>query len=200
MATHRNGLWLLLLGVGGVALLAGTANASSSAPLPRDPRQPLPRLPETDNRTALARVIRSEAGTQTLAERVAIAWVCRNHARARQLSVAQLVCAPCGKQAGWPRPFSSALLPRPQDLELADVVLAMAPSQDVTDGATHCFEPELADQLHAQGRGEDASTIRARWTTSYGLERYGRVGGWELYGRQRAPRPAPAAPAAAATA
>jgi hypothetical protein len=158
-------------------------------------------LPETDDRTALARVIRSEAGTQTIPERVAVAWTCRNNARDRKVSVAKLVCAPCGKQAGYRRPFSTALPPRAQDLELADAVLAMPQEQDVTDGAIHCFEPALADKLHALGRGDNAATIRQRWTTSYGLERYGKIGHWELYGRPRRPRtPTPVAPASTVTA
>jgi len=201
----RNGLWLLLLGVGGVALLASSrASASSSPPDPRRPRPPLPppgpdATPEVNDQTALARVIRSEAGTQTLPEKVAVAWVCRNAARARKVSVAQLVCAPCGRQAGWRRPFSTALPPTEDDLRVAATVLGMSQETDVTDGAINCFEPELADQLHAAGRAkDDANAIRARWTSSYGLERYGRVGRWELYGKPRAPRPAPAAPPAAA--
>jgi len=205
----RNGLWLLLLGVGGVALLASnTASASSSPPRPRPlgPRPPLPppgpaNLPEVDDVTALARVIRSEAGTQTLAERVAVAWVCRNAARDRKLSIAQLVCSPCGKQAGWRRPFSTAQAPTDDDRRVAATVLGMSRELDPTDGAINCFEPQLADQLAAAGRAKDnADAIRARWTTQYGLERYGRVGNWELYGKPRRARPAPAAPAAAVSA
>jgi hypothetical protein len=202
----RDGLWLLLLGVGGVALISGTASASSSPPPdPRRPRPPLPPgseiAPQVTDQTALARVIRSEAGTQTLPEKVAVAWVCRNAARDRQRSVAQLVCAPCGPQAGFRRPFSTAQAPTDDDLRVAATVLGMSQEMDVTDGAINCFEPDLQDRLHAAGRAkDDANAIRARWTSRYGLERYGRVGNWELYGRQRAPRPAPAAPAAAATA
>lgn len=198
---NRNGLWLLLLGVGGVALLAGSASASaSSSPTGPGPRpRPLPPTPEVDDETALARVIRSEAGTQTLPEKVAVAWVCRNAARARKLTVAQLVCAPCGPQAGWPRPFSTAKPATEDDVRVAASVLAMAQDMDVTDGAINCFEPELADKLHAAGRSkDDANAIRARWTSSYGLQRYGRVGRWELYGKPRAPRPAPATPSTAA--
>jgi len=203
---RRNGLWLLLLGVGGVALLSGTASASISPPPdPRRPRPPLPPGPEVapqvTDQTALARVIRSEAGTQTLPEKVAVAWVCRNAARDRKRSVAQLVCAPCGPQAGFRRPFSTAQAPTDDDLRVAATVLGMSQDMDVTDGAINCFEPDLQDKLHAAGRTkDDANAIRARWTSSYGLERYGRVGNWELYGKPRRARPAPAAPASAVTA
>jgi len=205
----RKGLWLLLLGGRRIVQKKNnrTAPANNSPPHgPQPPRPPLPpgrpeTGPEVDDQTALARVLRSEAGTQTLAEKVAIAWVCRNAARARKLSVAQLVCAPCGPQAGWRRPFSTAQAPTEDDLRVAATVLDMSQEMDVTDGAINCFEPELQDKLHAAGRTkDDANAIRARWTSSYGLERYGRVGAWELYGKPRRARPAPAAPAAAVTA
>jgi hypothetical protein len=124
---------LLLLGLGGAVLLAGAGSASAE-PMPasspgRRRREPA-RVPETDNRTALARVIHSEAGTQTMAERVAVAWVARNAATRRGLTIAQLVCAPCGPQAGWPRPFSSRLPARETDLVVADAVLTAPTSED----------------------------------------------------------------------
>jgi hypothetical protein len=207
-----NAWWLLLLGVGGVALLGTSGNAfASSSPRPSldPPKPPRPTVPpdileasppvyETDNRVALGRVITSEAAPHTLAERSAVAWACRNMARRRKLTIAQLVCSPCGKQAGWPRPFSSAQPAREADLRLAAVVLDSPQNLDVTDGATNCFMPDLLDQLHAAGRAKySADEVRKRWTTSFKLERYGRVGRWELYGPQRTTRTAPASPAAA---
>lgn len=182
----RDGWPLLLLGLGGVVLLASAGTASASTLAPPDPRRRSPRIPETDNRTALGRVIHSEAGTQTMAERVAIAWVARNNAARRGMSIAQLVCAPCGPQAGFPRPFSSRQPARETDLVVADAVLAAPASDDPTSGATNAFEPDAKDKAFAAGATkENADAIRVRWTGAYALERYGRVGRWELYGPRR---------------
>lgn len=164
------GLWLL-----GAARLRRTRNHDGEGPA----------LSELDDRTALARVIRSEAGSQTWAERAAVAWVVRNRARREGVGIAALVCTPrCGPQ-GRGRPFSSRRPPREEDQVLADAVLAAPRSSDPTGGATSAFEPELQDRLAWEGRPghRPAAEVRARWLRHADV--YGRVGRWEFYGPKR---------------
>jgi hypothetical protein len=140
---------------------------------------------ETDETRALGRVIRSEAGSQTLAERVAVAWVARNRAAGQGTTIAKLMCSPCGRQ-GKERPMSTRLAPREEDLQIARQVLAAPRSADPTGGADHAFEPVLQDKLHAAGRPgytKSAADVRARWTRTRIY--YGNAGRWELYGPKR---------------
>jgi hypothetical protein len=140
---------------------------------------------ETDETRALGRVIHSEAGSQTLAERVAVAWVARNRAAAQGTTVAKLMCSPCGRQ-GKARPMSTKLAPREEDLQIARQVLAAPRSADPTGGADHAFEPVLQDKLHAAGRPgytKSAADVRARWTRTRIYS--GNAGRWELYGPKR---------------
>lgn len=150
---------------------------------------------ETDEVRALGRVIHSEAGNQSLAEKVAVAWVARNRARRKETTIAKLACSPCGR-GGRGRPFSTRLPPRPADLAIAAEVLGAPLDVDPTRGADAAFEPQLQDQLVAEGRAgynKTADQVRASW----GRERdnYGTVGRWELYGPKRGDRVEPAEPA-----
>jgi len=172
---------------------------------------PTPEMPgydDVDERTALARVIRSEAGSHTSEERLAVAWVVKNRAKRRGTTIRRMVCWPrCGKQ-GRERPFSSRSAPRATDLALADTVLASAPALDPTRGAWDAFEPALQDKLVAQkhpGYTKTAAQVRKDWLE--GSDFYGTVGRWELYGPKRrktqppkqtpASKPATVAPAVA---
>lgn len=144
-----------------------------------------PLLADVDERTALARILRSEVGSSTFPERVAIAWVARNRARARGTSIARMACTPrCGP--GGKRPFSSRLHHRPEDLNLADRILARPWTSDPTRGATSAFEPALQDRLHAAGRRGyllDGAGVRRKWLREH--DHYGVVGRWELFGPMR---------------
>ena len=136
-----------------------------------------------DEVEALARVIASEVGRGTLAERVAIAWCARNRARVRGTMIARLVCSPCGKSQGNRRPFSTMQPASPATRELAAIVLASPQSEDPTQGATSCFEPALQDRLHREGRPGhrlDARGVRVCWLR--GQDYYGSVGRWDLFG------------------
>lgn len=145
-----------------------------------------PPLSAVDERTALARVIHSEAGERPLEERVAVAWVVRNRARAKGLSIARMVCSPkCGRQGG-KRPMSSRQAPRAEDYKVADAVLAAPQSADPTGGATKFFEPRLQDHLVKEGRPgykRTADEVRKRWLRD--ADYYGSVGVWEFYGPKR---------------
>jgi hypothetical protein len=152
-----------------------------------------------DEVEALARVITSEAGNGPLGERMALAWIARNRARARRpaISIARLVCSPCGESSGNARPFSTRMPATPQNRELAALILASPQSEDPTQGATSCFEPGLQDRLHAAGKPGhklDARGIRYCWLRS-GLDYYGSVGRWDLFGAKggRGARPVPRA-------
>ena len=169
---------------------AGDREAGKSVTAPAAP---------PDERTALARVIRSEAGSHTEAERLAVAWVARNRARKAGTSIARLVCSPSCGPGGEGRPMSSRRAARDEDLALADVVLASSTSDDPTRGANNAFEPALQDQLFKAKRAgytKSAAEVRARWLRS--SDYYGTVGRWELYGPKGGgvarPQPSPGLP------
>jgi len=196
-------IWIVL-GVGvaaSVLALRGHVITPSSASAAPPPPPPLPpRTPTADgatapaaravtDREALARIIRSESGSHTADEKLAIAWVARNRARKAGKSIAELVCSPeCGQQ-GPGRPMSSRRDPLPQDFALADVVLAAPQSIDPTRGAWRAFEPALQDKLVGKdGRHKlTAAAVRERWLRD--SDHYGNVGRWELFGPRRAPAP-----------
>jgi hypothetical protein len=177
---------------------------AASPPAAQQRPKPVAALPRVDppppgpvtEREALARIIRSEAGSHTVDEKIAVAWVARNRARKKAISIARMVCSPTCGPGGGGRPMSSRLAPRQNDYALADVVLAASPSDDPTHGAWDAFEPKLQDQL----RGKDgrhwlsAAEVRKSWLKSN--DYYGTVGRWELYGPQRVARK-PAKPSSA---
>jgi hypothetical protein len=136
---------------------------------------------------ALARILRSEAGSGSPAERAAIAWCARNRAAKQRRTIFQMVCEPhCGPQSengGRLRPFSSAKAPTREDLDLAEAVLRATLSADPTGGATSALVPALQDRLVAEGAPGYTKTyeeVRARWIKG-GLTPLGRVGRWELW-------------------
>jgi hypothetical protein len=140
---------------------------------------------------ALARVIRSEAGTSPLRERLHVAWATRNLASARGQSIAQMVCSPCGRQRRG-RPVSSRHAGTAADRRLASEVLAAPPLLDATGGATHFINPALQDALARRAapgyRGRPYRTVRHTWRRVYGWEPYYRLGPeLEMWGP--APRP-----------
>lgn len=135
-------------------------------PAPSAP-PPAPAQPQIlDDAVALGRVITSEIGSGTPAERDAVAWIARNRARARKVSIAKLVCTPdCGPCCKG-RPFSSRREAAARDLGLAIRVLAAPQSADPTGGATSFFEPVLQDRWVAEGRpgyNFSAAQVRERW-------------------------------------
>jgi hypothetical protein len=146
-----------------------------------------------DETEALARVIRSEAGEGTAAERASIGWAARNRARKRGISVARMVCDPwCGPQYerdATMRPMSSAEEPTPADRLLAGSILAAPRCADPTRGADSFIEPVLQDHLVAQGRLGYRLTYaqwKMRWLRE-GQTRLRRVGRFELWRAVRTP-------------
>lgn len=143
-----------------------------------------------DDIDALARVITSEAGSGSLAEKRAIGWTVRNRAAKARKSIAQLVCAPCGPQEPG-RPFSSRQPATAEARRIAAEILAAPPGGDPTAGATAFFEPALQDKLAKAGGirtpegkvvkyTKDAKTIRAKWIAE-GQRPRGSVGRFEFF-------------------
>ena len=159
--TRRAGLlgWGLVA-AGGAALLLYSRRARASVVTPPAPRGDLGRgdqLPQpavTDDLEALARVIASEVGRGTDAERAAVGWTVRNRARRRGISIARLVCHPaCGPQweaEGKLRPFSSARAASDAERRMAAGILTAWEAP--TRGAIAFIEPALQDQLAAEKR------------------------------------------------
>jgi hypothetical protein len=139
---------------------------------------------------ALARVIRSEIGSGTAQQRLHVAWATRNLAAERRTSIARMACSPCGRQRAG-RPVSTRQPARPEDVELARLVLAAHPALDPTGGATHFINPRLQDRLALSGKvpgyaGQTYTRVRRRWQKVYGWEPYYRLGPeLELWGPRR---------------
>ena len=171
-----------------VGLLIGASLAVAHAIATRPP----PPVYVDDEAEALARVIRSEAGTSSLQQRIHVAWVTRNLATERRQTIAAMACAPCGpQQLG--RPVSSRQDARDVDRELARHILASPVIFDPTGGATHFINPTLQDDLAASGRpgyrGRPYNEVRERWLNSYGWEPYYRLGpDLEVWGPKREAR------------
>ena len=138
----------------------------------------------------LGRVIMSEAGSQSMAEWQAIAWVARNKATVRKIPLHNFLCEPCGKQGkrmtnGKRRTFSTRRSASAASLRVAREILDAPQSADPTRGATSAFEPRLQDKLKASGRySRDAATLRAQWSRGGGV-RIGQIGRWELWAQKR---------------
>lgn len=128
----------------------------------------------------LARVVRSEIGIGTTKQKLHVAWVARNLAREKAVSVSALVCSPVGRQ-GTSRPLSSAQEGNESDLHIAKRVLAAQQKRDPTRGATHFINPRLQDQLAKRGKRKGYKSrpynkIRRHWKRVYGWEPYYRIG------------------------
>lgn len=139
---------------------------------------------------ALARVIRSEAGTEPAHYRLHVAWATRNLAAERGTSIAAMACSPCGPQNSR-RPVSTRFRPTAADRILAAHVLEMPARFDPTGGASHFINPRLQDTLARRGRpgyrGRPYAVVKRRWQRVYGWERYYRLGPTlEMWGKKRA--------------
>ncbi len=161
-----------LLLLGGAALIVYALMSSGPAGVPAS----------SADLESLARMITSEAGGQTVAEKTAIAYSALNHARADGLSFADASNGN-GPQGG-SRPWSTSQNATAADRILATQILAAYPGNDPTHGATAFFEPAAQDQLYAAGHAGynyDAQGIRDRWTSG-GQALVAVVGRWEFYG------------------
>jgi hypothetical protein len=136
---------------------------------------------------ALGRVIASEVGRGTAAERAAIGWATRNRAQKRGVTIVRLVCTPwCGPQheaRATMRPFSSNQPATSDDLALAAAILEAPQGDDPTGGATSFIEPALQDELtaaHKLGYRLTYAQVRAKWIAE-GQRPLGRVGRFEMW-------------------
>jgi len=120
----------------------------------------------------LGAVMRSEAGQGPEAERIAVAWVVRNAARAAGKSVTAWATSATGKSNGFygaqnfeSRDVSTQLAPRQSDLDIAQQILG-GQIPDNTGGATNFLHPAGQNALARTGlTGYTASakTVIARW-------------------------------------
>jgi len=142
-----------------------------------------------DDIETLARVIISEAGSQSIAEWQAIAWVARNKSTVRRTPLVQFLGNPYGKQGGRMangkrRTFSTRQKATTASRSLARQVLDADQSLDPTKGATSAFEPRLQDKLFANKRyRRDAAMLRREWRGGGG-NRIGTIGRWELWAQR----------------
>lgn len=152
-----------------------------------------PRAPDgpevLDEVEALARAIRSEAGSEPPLYRLHVAWATRNLAAERGQTVLAMACSPCGPQNG-DRPVSTRSRATDTDRVLAEHVLAQPASLDPTGGASHFINPRLQDNLARAGRpgyaGRPYAVVRRRWQQLYNWEPYYRLGPTlELWGVKR---------------
>lgn len=153
-----------------------------------------PRVPDGPERLdeveALARVIRSEAGTEPSTYRLHIAWATRNLAAERGQTILRMACSPCGRQ-GSRRPVSTRFRATDADRALAAHALGLPMSLDPTGGASHFINPRLQDQLARSGavagyRGRTYAVVRRRWMQRYNWEPYYRLGPTlEMWGPRR---------------
>lgn len=143
----------------------------------------------TEDIETLARVIVSEAGSQSLAEKQAIAWVARNKSLVRRTPLVKFLGEPFGKQGsrmanGKRRTFSTRQAATPASREIATQVLNALQSADPTLSATSAFEPKLQDTLFKNKRyRRNAEMLRAEWREGGG-HRVGRIGRWELWAQR----------------
>jgi hypothetical protein len=132
-----------------------------------------------DETEALARVIRSEVGTESHQHRLHVAWSVRNLAREHGRSIVELACSPCGPQQRG-RPVSSRQAATDADRALAREVLAASCTLDPTGGATHFIDPSLQDKLARMGApgyaGNPYIVVARRWRTRYRWQPYYRLG------------------------
>lgn len=139
---------------------------------------------------ALGRVLQSEAGSHTLAERIAIGWAVRNAVR-RSGGTIRSKIYPWGKQGvrlgpNLPRrPWSSREEANAENAALAGAILD-GKYPDPVGGAHRYFEPAVQDKLVGKDPRYQYSAkgIRSKWLAE-GMELYATVGRWEFYGPKR---------------
>jgi hypothetical protein len=163
---------------------------------------------DPDEVEALARVIASEAGGGTRAEKLAIGWTERNRALALGRSL-YAIFFPWREQKGANPPASSARPATDDTRSVAREVLSAPQAQDPTQGATAFFEPKLQDILFKAGalarQGQtgkrvidgvtisnierftkytkDAATVRASWGGDQTI--YAVAGRFEFWGKKK---------------
>jgi hypothetical protein len=188
----RAALWFRCQGRAAQLVVIAILAAGSLAAAHVIATRPAPPVYVDDEAEALARIIRSEAGTSATPQRIHVAWVTRNLAAERGETIAEMACSPCGPQE-LGRPVSSRQEASDVDRELARHILAAPTTMDPTGGATHFINPMLQDELAARGRpgyrGRPYREVRRRWSDSYGWEPYYRLGpDLELCGPKRSGR------------
>ena len=178
-----------------------------AAPLPAPAPTGGSGIDANDNEVeALARVIASEAGSGTDAEKKAIGWTVRNRFRNKSIYASEF---PWRSQKGSNPPFASARPATEASRALARQILAADQSEDPTGGATSFFEPRMQDAFAKAGAmaraGEtgdrvidgvkitditrfknykkDANQIRDSW--GKGSTLYANAGRFEMWGSAR---------------
>lgn len=141
--------------IGGVLLYLAfrSDDGEPAKPLPDPVFEPPPSTTtpvSDDDVEALARVIDSEARSESAAVRRAIGWVVRNRFRGLGKSIYS-VEYPWREQKGSDPPFASARPASDGTYALAREILAADQSDDPTGGATSFFEPKLQDVLVQAG-------------------------------------------------
>lgn len=145
--------------------------------------QLLPTATEADV-TTLARIITSETGDQTAAERQAIGWAARNRALLQKKTISALACSPCGPQ-GKGRPFSTRRKGTASSRMLARAILLAPQSADPTNGTTDMWEPALMARLHLEKQAPNTPAILRQRRSRWGMPHVRSVGRWEMYRNNR---------------
>jgi N-acetylmuramoyl-L-alanine amidase len=131
-----------------------------AALLPVVRMQPIQRRQQT---LCLALALYHEARGQSDAERIAVAQVIFNRSMASGTSLCEVIWADHGSQFQWVKQGVPAILPVESSAWRSIQTLAMQLLQrrprDLTQGATHFFNPDLCDPAWAHG-----GTVTARFT------------------------------------
>lgn len=129
---------------------------------------------------SLARTLRSEAGRRSQAERIAVAWAVRNHAKRLGKTITATVTGGTkgggyyGSQNLGGRYVSTRYAPLKADLDLATAIMGGSVG-DNTGGAERFFAPKAQDKLVALARPgytKTAAMVRAQWEKE----------GWRVHG------------------
>lgn len=129
---------------------------------------------------AVARNVASEAGTGTIAEKVAIAEAAYHRAREAGRPMLSFMLKDgkyFGRQRGRNPAVATSRDPKWEDIAIASLV-AQGKTDNFARGATHYFSPRAMDALHRKGRVDvDRWGLYERWTKSYGLAWVGPIPG-----------------------
>lgn len=132
---------------------------------------------------ALARILASEAGTQSRAVKRAVAWIARNRSISMRRPMRDMA-APDGQ---WgpitaTRPMASTQPATDETLAIATAVLDAPQAEDAAAGATHGFDTSLQDRLAEQGLAKNnAAAVIRIWEDFYGLKKVGNIETWVMY-------------------